>query len=122
MATNPRTDFQKVLDPFLARLTSDEKEDFQFTSLNDVQVAVMKIQAEQGQRRSMRNLTRIKGFLEAMEQFGKVVEVFLNASEILCFIWGPMKFLLLTASNFVESFDILLDAYKKVKINPTSCS
>jgi len=30
-----------------------------------------------------------------MTQFGTVVEVFLNTSEILAFVWGPLKFLLL---------------------------
>lgn len=43
----------------------------------------------------MRNLSRILGFLEAMKQFGAVVEVFLNTSDILAFVWGPLKFLLL---------------------------
>ena len=41
------------------------------------------------------NLSRILGFLEAMNQFGKVVEVFLNTSDILAFVWGPVKFILL---------------------------
>lgn len=41
------------------------------------------------------NLTRVSGFLEAMNQFGAVIEVFLNTSEILAFVWGPLNFLLL---------------------------
>ncbi|KAK7431623.1 hypothetical protein QQZ08_001841 [Neonectria magnoliae] len=38
-----------------------------------------------------------------MEQYGKVIEIFLNAAELLAFIW--------TASNFPESLNCLLDAY-----------
>ena len=45
------------------------------------------------------NLSRIQSFLEAMNQFGKVVEMFLNVSEAVAFIWGPMKFLLLVRVN-----------------------
>jgi hypothetical protein len=29
-----------------------------------------------------------------MDQYSKVIEVFLNASSMLCFVWGPMKFCL----------------------------
>lgn len=43
------------------------------------------------------NLTRISRFLEGMEQLGKVIDIFLNTSEILAFVWGPMKFILLVS-------------------------
>jgi hypothetical protein len=29
-----------------------------------------------------------------MDQYGKVIEVFLNDSSMLCVVWGPMKFCL----------------------------
>jgi hypothetical protein len=86
--------FQKAFTSFSSRLTKKELEDFKFSSINDVRVAVMAIQEEQGRRKKMMNLTRIQKFLEAMDQYGKVIEVFLNASSMLCFIWGPMKFCL----------------------------
>ena len=144
MASKPSIDdnFQRVLDKFSSRLTKKELEDFQFSSLKDVQVAVTAIQDEQGRRKSMMNLTRVQRFLEAMDQYGKVIEVFLNASSILCFVWGPMKFCLqvrnesLTrapyytkfrwhilshmsqvASLWAESFDTLLDAYRQLSEN-----
>jgi hypothetical protein len=54
----------------------------------------MQIQKEQEERREMMDLARIQSFLEAMHQFGKVVEVFLNVADALAFVWGPMKLLL----------------------------
>lgn len=42
------------------------------------------------------------------------LEVFLNASSFVCFIWGPMKFLLQVASTWAESFDTILDAYQQI--------
>jgi hypothetical protein len=86
--------FQQVLANFSKRLTKQELEDFNFASLGDVLLVVEDIQAEQGRRKEMMNLTRIRRFLEAMEQYGKVIEVFLNTSSLLCFVWGPMKFCL----------------------------
>jgi hypothetical protein len=43
----------------------------------------------------MVNMARIQAFLEGMQQLGKTIEVFLNVNEVVCFIWGPVKFLLL---------------------------
>ncbi|KAH8812890.1 hypothetical protein F5884DRAFT_318007 [Xylogone sp. PMI_703] len=109
--------FQRVLTKFSTRLTRDEQENFKFTTLNEVHQAIVDIQAQQAGRKSMRNLTRVLAFVEAMDQFGKVIEVFLNASTLLAFVWGPLKFLLLVTSNWAESFDTLLDAYQQIAEN-----
>lgn len=98
------SNFQRVLGKFTARLTKEENAEFQITSLEDVLTAVEDIQIEQGRRREMMNMTRIQRFLEAMRQYGTIIEVFLNASSFLCFIWGPMKFCLM-----VRIFDELIE-------------
>jgi hypothetical protein len=92
--TSLNNNFQQVLAKFTTRLTKQELNDFKFSSLDDVLATVETIQAEQGRRKEMMNLTRIQRFLEAMGQYGQVIEVFLNTSSILCFVWGPMKFCL----------------------------
>ena len=79
--------FQGALKRMVDSLSPAEKEDFQFTTLEDVHLEIAKIQEAQGSERRLRNLPRIKGFLEAMEQFGKVVEVFLNVSDVVAFVW-----------------------------------
>ncbi|KAJ8062489.1 hypothetical protein OCU04_009019 [Sclerotinia nivalis] len=109
--------FQKCLDDFKKRLTNEELQDFQFSSLDDVKAAILKIQDDQSRRKSMMNLPRVKAFLEAFEQYEKIIEVFLNTSSILCFVWGPMKFCLQVASSWAESFDTLLDAYQQLAEN-----
>ena len=63
-----------------------------YTSLcNDINA----MQDSQHKRKEIMNMCRIQTFLEAMGQFGKIVEIFLNVSDVVAFIWGPMKFLLL---------------------------
>ena len=79
--------FQRALARFKSHLSPAEQESFGVTSLQDVQKTIVQIQDTQGSQSKMRNLTRIKAFVEAMEQYGKVVEVFLNASSILAFVW-----------------------------------
>jgi len=65
----------------------------------------------------MMNLTRIQAFLEGMEQFGKIIDIFPNTSPVVAFVWGPVKFQLQVASTWAESFDILLDAYEQIGEN-----
>lgn len=86
--------FQEILSKFKKRLTQNELDDFQFTTLEDVRLEMARIQVEQASRKEMMHMPRIQSFLEAMDQFGKVIEVFLNCSEFVAFVWGPMKFLL----------------------------
>jgi adenine-specific DNA methylase len=91
--------FQTILSSFKNRLTQKELDDFQCATLEDVRLEIARIQAEQASRKEMMNLTRIQSFLEAMDQFGNVIEVFLNSSVFVPFIWGPVKFVLQVGSS-----------------------
>jgi hypothetical protein len=86
--------FRATLSNFKKRLTPKEQDDFSFSTLEDVRKEIARIQSEQGSQKMMMNMTRLQSFLEAMDQFGKVIEVFLNASEFVAFVWGPLKFIL----------------------------
>jgi hypothetical protein len=86
--------FEAILSDFKTRLTPKEQESFQFVTLDDVRKTALLIQKDQEQLKSMMNLARIESFLEAMDQFGKVIEVFVNASSFVAFVWGPVKFIL----------------------------
>ena len=79
--------FQRALARFKSHLSPEDQDKFSVTRLEDVQEAIAQIQSAQGSKRKMRNLTRLKGFIEAMEQYGQVVEVFLNVHEIIAFVW-----------------------------------
>lgn len=91
----PPNGFQRALKGFESRLKPSEKAQFKATTLDDLKVTILAIQSEQRYRKKMMHMGRIISFLEAMEQFGKVIEVFLNVAEMLAFIWGPVKLLLL---------------------------
>jgi hypothetical protein len=53
------------------------------------------LQKKQEKLKEMKNLNRIQSFLEGMNHIGKTIEVFLNVDKAVCFVWGPVKFLLL---------------------------
>jgi hypothetical protein len=86
--------FQIALSRFQDQLTEKEREYFRYTEFKDVQKEIIDIQKKQESLKKVMDLTRIQGFLEAMNQFGQVIEVFLNTSCFVAFVWGPVKFIL----------------------------
>ncbi|KAF1840937.1 uncharacterized protein K460DRAFT_410330 [Cucurbitaria berberidis CBS 394.84] len=111
--------FEKSLNAFKTKagLSPDELKVFQLTSLDDLRRQIAIIQDDQRKSKKMRYLKRLGPFLDTMEQYGKIVEVFLNISDIIAFIWGPMKFLLMVAKNYADAFNALLDAYLEIGEN-----
>jgi hypothetical protein len=91
--------FKQAFDNFKKRLKPEEEVKFAVTSLNDLELAVKDLQERQRKTKTAQNLKRIEPFLQAMEQYKEIIEVFLNASSLLCFIWGPMKFMLMVGKD-----------------------
>lgn len=83
--------FSSVLSAFRRRLTPQDVNDFQSTTLEDLKEEITRIQRTQAQRRGFRNLNKIRPFLNGIEQYSKVIEVFVNAKpDIMAFIWVRM--------------------------------
>lgn len=80
--------FSSVLSAFRRRLTPQDITDFQSTTLEDLKDEITTIQRTQAQRRGFRNLNKIRPFINGIEQYSKVIEVFVNAKPgIMAFIW-----------------------------------
>lgn len=80
------SDLTKCLLMFLILLES-----LNTIRINNVRYSVQKHQED---RMESMGLHRIHKFLEGMEGLGKIIDVFLNTSGIVAFVWGPIKFLL----------------------------
>lgn len=96
-AKPPSSKIAKAIRAFRNRLRGNELLDFKGTTVEDLRREMRRIQTEQESRRGLVNMRRIQGCIEAMDHFGKVIEVFLNVSEAVAFVWGPMKFLLIVS-------------------------
>ena len=81
--------FEKSINAFKAKagLNPDELKDFQLTSLDDLKVQISIIQNDQRKSKKLMYLKRLGPFLDTMEQYGKIVEVFLNIHEAVAFVW-----------------------------------
>ncbi|KAF5686302.1 zinc finger C2H2-type integrase DNA-binding protein [Fusarium circinatum] len=118
MDTSSLSDFKTVLEKFKQSIESNrDKKRFQATTLDELKDSIAKIQTRQHAGRQLQDLNRLAAFLEAAEQYGEVVHLFCKSSEIMPFIWGPMKTLLEITSSSTEcskAFDELVGLYKKV--------
>lgn len=81
--------FRHALDAFKkkAELTSEELQYFQFSSFDDVLTTLSSVQQEQSKKKTLVYMKRIDPFLKTMAEYGKVIKVFVNTSEILAFVW-----------------------------------
>ena len=81
--------FQDAIKNFksTAGLTQAELRDFSQTSLGDLKQCIATIQNDQRASRKLRYLKRLGPFLDTMERYGKIIEVFLNVSDIIAFVW-----------------------------------
>ena len=96
--------FERELKSFKARLTHGEESKFTGTTLADLRLTVASIQRTQISERTNKNVARMRKFLEAIESITKVLDLFVNVSDFVAFIWGPIKYLLLVSLSSTSSF------------------
>ena len=99
--------FLEAVERFKDSLSDREREEFGFTTRDDLRDAITTIQEKQASEKKMRNLTRLKRFLEVMDEYGKVIEVFLNASQFIAFVWVSLGSIL--ATYFIKPNTLTLE-------------
>ena len=83
----PSSAFDRAIERFSSALTDKQKKSFQQCSIQDVYDSIDAIQSEHGSRNKMRNMARVQAFLEGMDEYGKVVEAFLNCTPFMGYVW-----------------------------------
>ena len=79
--------FEDALSDFKKGLSRRELAQFQLVDFKDVEETIRDIEHNQKMKKKMQNIARIKPFLDGMRQYGKIIEVFLNTSSIMTYIW-----------------------------------
>lgn len=87
MSTHSDSAFSTALQQSKDGLDHAEKQSFKLVKLEDLLGEISNLQARLLRQRRGKNLARLRPFLEAIDQLGKVVEVFANSSEFVAFVW-----------------------------------
>jgi len=83
--------FEDALSDFKKGLSKRELAQFQCVDFHDVEETIRDIERNHKMKKKMQNIARIKPFLEGMRQYGKIIEVFLNTSTIVAYIWVSLQ-------------------------------
>lgn len=78
----------KFKDQFKGRLSVEQSRQFRFTTREELRSTIVEVQKQQATERRLQNMKRLKRFLDTMDSFGKVIDVFANVNEFVPFIWG----------------------------------
>lgn len=95
-------------------ISSDDALLFESTSLADVRQAAVEVEAKLAASQSLRNMRRIESFLTGIEHYSKVVEVVCNGTPYLPWIWAPIKLMIQLSSDYLSSFEKLINAYAQI--------
>jgi len=81
--------FQAAVDAFRKGADLDEAEvaEFQLTDLASLNLAINDIQNKQFQNKKLMYMRRLEPFLKTMQDYGQILEVFLNVSDFIAFVW-----------------------------------
>ncbi|KAK7973119.1 hypothetical protein PG988_007253 [Apiospora saccharicola] len=104
----------RAIDKFRKSLTDEQKKLFVASSLERVKDEIQFIQGRYGSTKKLRSLGRLSKFLEVMAQIEQLVLIFLNVSEVVAFVWGPIKLALMMAGTRVQTLEQLLDTYVEI--------
>ncbi|KAF3182233.1 hypothetical protein TWF751_007276 [Orbilia oligospora] len=106
--------FEKSLEKFRQRLSPEQRQQFSFSSLDDVRAEMRKLQDQLGPQKKLRSFNKMKRFLEGMKQVEQLVQIFLNTSDVVAYVWGPIKLALMVASTRIETLERLLGVYQEI--------
>ena len=107
MSSDIREAFGKLKDS----VSSEDAQDFQSTTLQDVRSAVHKIEQQQAQRQSLRNIRRIEPFLKFMETYSRVIEVSCQGFSPMAWVWVRLVSLGVTTITADEQHPGTTQAY-----------
>ncbi|KAF5265987.1 hypothetical protein FOXYS1_3183 [Fusarium oxysporum] len=114
MASNQQTSFERSLDLFRQELSDDQIKQMDGVNQETLKDTIQATQNLLGRRNDLCKLSRVQRFLHAMEHVEKLVAIFLNASDFVAFIWGPMKLALMVATTWTDAIRQLIDAYEEI--------
>lgn len=82
-------EFRQLADDFQkrAKLTPQQLNAFKLTKVEDIRRVLVDVQKKHEKDRALIWLKRIDPFINTFLEFGNIVEVFLNTSEFLAFVW-----------------------------------
>ncbi|KAI8947470.1 hypothetical protein F4801DRAFT_582374 [Xylaria longipes] len=91
-----------------------DSRNFANTTLQDVRLAAVRLEDQLAGRRCLRNMRRLEPLFKGLEHYAKVVDVLCNGTPYLPWIWAPITLVLKLASEYIEAFEKIINAYSRI--------
>ncbi|KAM0239464.1 hypothetical protein ACHAP5_008320 [Fusarium lateritium] len=114
MASIQNTSFERSLEQFRRELSDTEKKEMGGANQKSLEATIQKIQSKLGREHGLCRLTRVEALVRAMKHIEELVTIFLNVSEVVAFIWGPIKLALMVATTWGDSIRQVIDVYEEI--------
>lgn len=72
---------------FRKDLNAEDDKSMRATSLDDVRATIVQTERELASRQGLRHFDRLSPYINAIERYGKVIEIFCNSSPFVPYIW-----------------------------------
>jgi hypothetical protein len=109
--------FDTLIQNFRAGLKNNDlyREILQTRNIGELYDVTDTLQEEQSRTGRLRHMSKIKPFLEGLERYASVIEVFMQAKpDVLALLWGPIKLLLQWANVLKQSMDAIVDTVAEI--------
>ncbi|WZH47704.1 Vegetative incompatibility HET-E-1 [Fusarium acuminatum] len=113
MASIQSRSFERSLEQFRRELSDTEMKEIGGANQKSLEATIQKIQRQLGREHGLCKLTRVEALVRAMKNIEELVTIFLNVSEVVAFIWGPIKLALMVATTWGDSVRQLIDVYEE---------
>jgi hypothetical protein len=111
------TAFETVIHEFRSKLKDDAlyREILKTRNIEEVYNVTDRLQEEQARTGRLRHMSKINPFLEGLNGYASVIEVFMQAKpDVLALIWGPIKLILQWADVLKQSMDAIIDTTDEI--------
>ncbi|CEI60344.1 unnamed protein product [Fusarium venenatum] len=116
MASPQELNLQRSMDQFCCGLNDAQRAEISGANRIVINNEIQIIQTKLGRERGLCWLGRMTKFLDAMEEIEKLITIFLNVSEAVAFIWGPIKLVLMLATTWTNGIKNIIDVYEEIAI------
>lgn len=79
--------FEATLNEFKATLTRDQLAGFKPCNHIELEIYTVQLQEAQRKRGFYRAMNRIRPFIDGLNGYSKIIELFTQAEKMVCFVW-----------------------------------
>ena len=113
-SANARRIFGTAYEDTQTLFRSEDTREFLTLSIRDIYEECLRIDDKLALNKRIRNMRRVRPFLEGIERYSKVIEPLCNGTPFLPWIWAPTKLILQISAEHESAVEKIVSAYGRI--------